>query len=369
MKPIFLALFLLLSAWSMHAQSIQYSSNTDTSQRPTITLEGYVDTYFAFDLNQPKDANRPYFVSQARQNEFNVNLAYLSLKYTSERVRASFIPGFGTYMNANYAAERLTLRNLLEANVGLRLSKAKNMWLDMGVIGSPYTNENAFSLDQINLSRSFAPEYVPYYLTGAKLTWPLGTRTTLYLYYLNGWQVIEDVNTPLSAGTQLEIKPSDRVTINWNTYIGNEQSANAPNYDMRYFTDVYAIWNATAALTLTSCAYIGWQERRNNSVSTYSPWWQINAAARYALTEKHSLSGRIEYFDDDESVFIAPITGVNGFNCSSLTAGYNLQVHQQAMFRVEARYFQSERDIFFNDRSEASNHAFVLMGGLTVRFR
>ena len=94
----------ILSALSLNAQFLQWSPNADTTGNPRVTLEGYVDTYFAFDFNQPKDANRPYFVSQHRQNEFNVNLAYLSLKYASDRVRATFTPGFGTYMNANYAA-------------------------------------------------------------------------------------------------------------------------------------------------------------------------------------------------------------------------------------------------------------------------
>jgi hypothetical protein len=353
------------------AQSVQFSPNADTSHHARLSLEGYVDTYFGFDFNQPKDANRPYFVSQGRHNEFNVNLAYLSAKYSSERARATLTPGFGTYMNANYAAERVTLRHLLEANVGVKLSKKRSIWLDVGVIGSPYTNETALSLDQPTLSRSFAPEYVPYFLTGAKLALPLGSKTTLTLYYLNGWQVIEDVNTPLSFGTQIEHKPSAKWTLNWNTFVGNENSASAPTYQMRYFSDLYALWNPTARLSLTACVYGGIQERRDNGSVRHSRWWQANAAARYALRGKGSVSARLERFSDPESVMILPVTaaaGVNGFDCNSLSLGYNLHLTKQAAFRFEGRHFWSGRRVFLNDNLQPTSRDFLLIGGLTARF-
>ena len=113
--------------------------------------------------------------------------AYLSLKYTADRVRATFTPGFGTYMNANYADERQTLENIVEAYVGIRLFKDKNIWLDGGVFSSPYTNETVYSFDQLTYTRSLGAENTPYYLTGAKLTVPLGPLWTIYLYLLNGW--------------------------------------------------------------------------------------------------------------------------------------------------------------------------------------
>ena len=369
MKSFFAALLLLAALLRADAQSLRFSPNADTAHHAQLSVEGYVDTYFGFDFNQPKDANRPYFVSQGRHNEFNVNLAYLSAKYTSDRVRATLTPGFGTYMNANYATERGSLRNLVEANVGVKLWKKRNIWLDAGVIGSPYTNETAISLDQINLSRSFAPEYVPYYLSGLKLALPLGAKTTLYAYYLNGWQQIEDVNTPLSFGTQLEHKPSAKLTLNWNTFVGNENSASAPSYQMRYFSDLFALWNPTARLNLTACVYGGIQERRDSSAVRNSRWWQANVSARYALGGGRSVSARLEHFSDPTSVFIVPVVATtSGFDCSSLTLGYNLNLTKQTVFRLESRYFWSGRDVFLNDDLRPSKRDFLLMGGLTARF-
>ncbi|NJN00112.1 MAG: outer membrane beta-barrel protein, partial [Phormidesmis sp. RL_2_1] len=53
-----------------------------------------------------------------------------------------------------------------------QLFKNKQIWLDAGVFGSPYTNESAISKDHLMYTRSFAPEYVPYYLAGVKLSVP-----------------------------------------------------------------------------------------------------------------------------------------------------------------------------------------------------
>jgi hypothetical protein len=98
-----------------------------------LSLEGYVDVYYSYAFSHPVGGTRPYWVSYNRDNEINLDLAYISLKYTSDRVRASFTPGYGTYMNANYAIERQTLQNILEASVGIRLFKNKDIWLDGGV--------------------------------------------------------------------------------------------------------------------------------------------------------------------------------------------------------------------------------------------
>lgn len=85
----------------------------------------------------------------ARHNELNINLAYISVKHSSPRIRAKFVPCFGSYINANYALEQGTLRNVVEGNIGIKLFKNREIWLDVGVLGSPYTNESAISKDHL----------------------------------------------------------------------------------------------------------------------------------------------------------------------------------------------------------------------------
>ncbi|PGH40009.1 MAG: hypothetical protein CRN43_05660 [Candidatus Nephrothrix sp. EaCA] len=61
-------------------------------------------------------------------------------------------------MNANYAAEPGTLKNIAEASVAVRLSKKRNYWMEAGVLSSPYTNESALSKDQLMYTRTGASQ-------------------------------------------------------------------------------------------------------------------------------------------------------------------------------------------------------------------
>ncbi len=233
-----------------------------------VTVEGYVDAYYALDFNKPAGKDQPYFVSMARDREININLAYVDVKYSSSRIRARFVPGFGTYVNSNYAHERGTLKNIIEGSVGIKLSKTKNIWLDAGVFGSPYTNESAISKDHLAYTRSFAAEYVPFYLSGAKLTLPLAPKLSAYLYLLNGWQQIYDTNSKMSAGTQLEYRPNNFLLINWDTYIGQERSVADSTLGQRYFTDLYFIYTK-GKFSATSCFYVGVQEQAESKKATW----------------------------------------------------------------------------------------------------
>lgn len=322
-----------------------------------VSVGGYVDTYYAYNFNKP-GKDQPYFVSMARNNEVNINLAYIDLKYSSDLIRARLVPGFGTYMNSNYSAERSTLRNIVEGSVGVKLSRSKNIWVDAGVFGSPYTNESAVSKDHLAYTRSFAAEYVPYYLAGVKLTAPLSPKINAYVYLLNGWQQIEDSNEKLSVGTQIEYKPNDELLLNWDTYIGEERTAADTTLGTRYFTDFYLVYNKNR-VSITSCFYIGTQQDRT--------WWQANIIGRYNLTGKLSVTARMEHFNDPRSVQIVPVTSVEGFRTSGSSLGFNYKLTDNALFRIEGRTLFSDKDVFVRDNIPVNNST-VVTSNLTVWF-
>jgi hypothetical protein len=326
----------------------------------------YLDLYGGYFFGKTNNGHIPYFVSASRSGEATVNLAYIEVKYSAERVRARFAPGFGTYMNANYAAEPNTLQHIVEGSAGVLLSKKKGIWLDAGVFGSPYTNESCISKDHLVYSRSFAPEYVPYYLAGAKLSVPLSPKLTLYAYLLNGWQQIQDQNKGKALGTQLEWKPNAHHTFNFNTFIGDERSEAAPQNRMRYFADAYWLY-AKGKWSATACTYIGVQERLNaQGEKEQHVWWQANVMGKYQLRDKYSLSGRIEYFNDPNSVQITPITSSAGFSAYSGSLCFNAQIAPTALFRLEARQFMSPKHVFVSEAGKNQQGAAWLLGSIAV---
>jgi hypothetical protein len=336
--------------------------SSDYKIKGKVTFEGYVDAYYAYNFNEPAAADQPYLVSMSRHNEFNINLAFIDVKYSSTRIRARIVPGFGTYINANYAREAGSLKNLIEANAGVRITKSKNIWLDVGILGSPYTNESAISKDHLAYTRSLAAENVPYYLSGAKLTVPVSQKIIAYLYLINGWQQITDDNSNKSVGTQLEYRPNNLLLLNWNTYIGKESVLTDSTESTRYFSDIYAIYHK-GPFSATSCIYYGVQKTANKE----GTWWQANIIARYSVTPLLSTTIRVEYFKDSDGVLVVPVTKRDHFESYGVSVGLNLKLDDNILFRAEARQLFSDKQIFFNDGVESKNSV-TLTGSVCAWF-
>lgn len=352
-KYVILLLLAVCGFATVHAQV----SNTGFIDTNTVVVPGkvtvgaYVDAYYGVDLGRTATNDRPYAVSFARTDEMNVNLAYVDVKYSSSTIRARFVPAFGSYMAANYSAEPIQLRNLLEASVGFRLSEKGNVWVDAGVIGSPYTNESAISRDHLMLTRSLAAEYVPYYLSGVRVGAQLSSQVNVYGYLLNGWQNIQETNRQKSFGTQVEYRPTDKLLINWNTYLGYEETLLMPRDRGRYFTDVYMIYNPDGKFSMTACAYVGNQQRQDTSSAT---WYNANVIGRYRVTPKVSLAARYEWFNDPNAAVSSNIVGMpgQGLVTQSATVGITYKLQNYILLRADYRQFFGGNKVF-NDRDGA----------------
>jgi hypothetical protein len=127
MRGIQIVILLLMMAINIKAQ--------DTAQIPKLIISGYAELYYSYDFNEPSDHNRaPFVFSYNRTNE--INLGFIKAAYTNENIRANLAFMAGTYANANLAAEPGVLKNVFEANAGIRLSKKTDLWLDAGIFAS-----------------------------------------------------------------------------------------------------------------------------------------------------------------------------------------------------------------------------------------
>lgn len=328
-----------------------------------LGIGAYIDTYYGYNFNKLKDVSN--FVSSARNNEVNINLAYVDVRYRSRRMRARFVPGFGTYMNANYVNEPGTLKNIVEGNIGVALSEKHKIWIDVGVLGSPFTNESAISKDHLMYTRSFAPENVPYYITGAKLSVPFASKWTASFYILNGWQVIQDNNNGKSGATQIEYRPNDKMLFNWNNYMGDERSSRHPDFRTRYFTDAFWIFKPSEDWDFTSSFYYGWQQVYQESIRQ---WWQFNVIGRYHFTKEISLSGRVEYFNDPDNVMISSPNGLSTFSSYSSGLCFNWQITEHSLFRLEGREFFAKEDVYTDRNNRPVNNNTWLVASLAAWF-
>ncbi len=352
MKKI-LAAIALLSGLSAVAQD-----TTLTKTKP-LTMTGYIEPYYSYDFNKPIDNNRPSFIySHNRHNEFNVNLAFIKGSYNANRVRGNLAIGVGTYMNANYAAEAGVLKNIYEANAGVQLSRNANIWLDLGILPSHIGFESAIGKDCWTLTRSLVADNSPYFESGARLSYTSNNgKVSLAALALNGWQRITRVsgNSLMSWGSQIYLKPTEKLTFNYSTFFGTDKPDSARLW--RIYHNLYAIFQFNDKIGLTAGFDIG-TEQKTKSSSDKNTWYSPVGIIRFTSNSNWAVAFRGEYFNDENGVIIATGTA-NGF----MTSGFSLNVDRSFgdhfLWRIEFRTFKSKDEIFIKENSAQKNNTAV----------
>lgn len=334
----------------------------------SFTLSGYAEPYYGYDFGQPEIGNRPGFVyAHSRHNEFNLNIAYLKGAFNTQRIRGNLALMAGTYANANLAAEPGTLRNILEANAGIKLSKKADLWVDAGVFGSHIGFESAIGKDCWTLTRSMLADNSPYYEAGAKLSYttPDG-KWFLSALVLNGWQRIQRVpgNSKVSGGWQIQYKPNGKITLNSSTFFGTDRP-DAQSLT-RVFHNFYGIFQCSDRFGLTLGLDTGWEENPIENEKT-NAWYSPVVIGRYSFNDRLTLAVRAEYYKDHYGVIINTGTE-NGFQTLGFSANVDVQVHRNALWRIEGKLFSSKDEIFFDSDGMATGSNAVLTTALAVWF-
>jgi hypothetical protein len=342
------------------------SAQADTSAS-TLIFSGYAEVYYAYDFNKPADHNRPSFLySHNRHNEFNLNLGFLKGAYTTERVRANLALAAGTYINANYASEPGVLKNLFEANAGIKLSKNNNLWVDVGIFSSHIGFESAVSKDCWGLTRSMLAENSPYYESGAKVTYiTKDSKWLLSVLYLNGWQHIQrpDGNNTPAFGAQFTFTPNEKITLNYSNFFGNDKPDEVKQ--SRCLHNVYGIFHFTDKFHLTAGLDFG-REQKETGSSDYYHWYSPVLIARFLLDEKWSVTGRGEFYSDVHGVII-PTGTENGFQTTGYSLNLDYHIRENAVWRIEGRMLVSKDDIFLKDNTAVNTNT-CMTTSITVSF-
>jgi hypothetical protein len=339
--------------------TIQASAQDSANITPNpLTISGYIESYYTFDFNKPADNNRPGFVySHNRHNEFNLNLGFVRASYSAEKVRGTLAVAAGTYMNANYAAEQGVLKNVYEANGGFKIGK-KNLWLDAGIFSSHIGFESAVGKDNWTLTRSIVADNSPYYEAGAKLSYTTDNSKWFFsVLGLNGWQRIKRVegNSLMSFGTQITYKPTATTTLNYSTFIGSDKPDSARQ--MRYYHNIYGIFQLTKQFGLTAGFDIG-TENKSKTGSDVNTWYSPVVIAKLSFNPKWSLSARGEYFRDQNGVIISTGT-TNGFKTTGVSLNVDYAPLPNMLFRVEGRSLNSKDNIFAKGTTMKNTNSFI----------
>lgn len=338
------------------------------TEKKAFTVSGYAEIYYQQDFNNPKNNMRPAFVySHNRNNEVSLNLGLIKAAYHTEKVRANIVVGAGSYMNANYAAEEGVLKNIYEANIGVKLASDHNLWLDAGILPSHIGFESAVGMDCFTLTRSMMAENSPYYETGAKLSYTSANeKWNLAVLFLNGWQRIErpEGNSTPAFGHQLTFRPNGKITLNSSSYIGNEFPDDQKK--MRYFHNLYGQFHLSKTFALVAGLDAGAQQQEKGN-DDFHCWYAPAVIAKYSPSEKISIAARGEYYHDEEGVIISSGTE-NGFQTFGASLNVDYQIIPNLVWRTEIKTLNSKDPVFLNRNDELKKDNAIMVTSLAMRF-
>lgn len=362
------------------------------ARQKTITIPssfqfgGFIDSYYMYNRNLPKDTERNYTTQAVRNGEFNINLAYIDAKVEEKNYRGRIAFQWGTSVNANYAGEITTekysnqasVKNIQEAYTGFKLGK--DTWVDLGIFFGNIGYESWISHNNMNYTRAYALDYVPYYSSGVRLSHQFTDKLSGQLQILNGWQNITDNNKDKSFGSQLKYIFNQYFTLTLNQFAGNE----APNFErkqMRYYNNTILEWNVSDRFKLVAQFDVGAQkakqsfeyapwlalydpslgEYRETASNAYRQWYHGTIWASFLLTPEYRLSFRVERFYDPLQVLATTGTR-NGFMSNGYTTTFDILSFDPGLLRLEYVYRRSADAIFaYRDSQTSKKEDFVLV--------
>ena len=262
------------------------------------TLNATVDGYYAYNFNRPYDRVNQLRAFDQSHNSFSLNQATIMLERTPN-VDAG--RRFGVRLDLQFGQATQTLqgsqanenrpeiyRAIFQAYGTYVFPIGSGLQADFGKFASSLGYETNYTKDQMNYSRSYWFNYLPYYHFGFRNTYNFNSKLTAQYWLVNGSNQSEDFNGFKTQAFLLITKPKKTVTWNATYYVGQEG---------RPATSCIAYGNLTPYQcdTLTP-------NGRGHVFDTYLNWspanskWTVALEADYTINRigAHSAPGRVD---------------------------------------------------------------------------
>lgn len=345
------------------------------------TLNYYFDGYYGYDFNHPTGRVQYLRAYDVLSNAFSINQAGLVFAIDPD-IEARRRYGLRLDLQFGQATETLQgnpaneprpeiYRNIFQAYGTYVFPVGKGLTVDVGKWSSSMGIEGNYTKDQINYTRSFYFNYLPFYHMGLRANYKLNDKVAVNYWLVNGVQQSEPTNSFKDELFGLVLQPKKNLSWTINYYLGQdhpdviqnprgcgmvpvqpglclEPITPAPDGKQHIF-DTYAAWNLTPKLTLAGEGdYVISRLWRNTAPGQSSaPSHVIGGAAyaRYQWTAKMAVAARTEYLSDRGGLFSGRTQALKEF-----TGTYEFKVADGLVSRVEYRRDWTNRPFFLTNK-------------------
>jgi hypothetical protein len=362
---------------SENAISAEDRKDLDFLRGTTINLA--LDTYYEYNFNDPVGRVNLLRAYDVLSNEFSLNQASLVFEHAPDvaagrrwggRLDLQFGQATDT-LQGNPANEPRPeiYRNIFQTYGTYVAPVGKGLTVDFGKWGSSIGIEGNYTKDQMNYSRAFWFNFLPFYHMGARVSYPVSDRFTLNYWIVNGTNQVEATNGFKDELFGFAAKPKKSIAWTFNYYLGQEHPDRvlvaptspipvqpglsfaainpAPN-GLTHIFDSYVTWQATPKLifALEGDYFIQrlWRNATPGMSSAPSHVEGGAAYAQYQINSKFALATRVEYMSDPEGLF----SGIDQA-LKENTVTFDYKVTNGLLMRYEWRRDYSNQPTFLSD--------------------
>jgi hypothetical protein len=347
----------------------------DSTSLAGTTVNFLLDGYYGYNFNSPIGRVNRLRAFDVSSNSFSLSQAGVVLENATDLDKGK---RWGARLDLQWGQATQTMqgnpaneprpeiyRALFQAYGTYVFPFGKGLTVDFGKWASALGIEGAYTKDQMNYSRSYWFNALPFYHMGARVNYKLSDQVSVNYWLTNGAQQTEDFNGFKDQLAGVVLQPRKNVSWTVNYYLGQENPdvayllngvppglnpptqqgvpflpITSPPTGRTHIFDSYATWLATPALTFALEGDYVIQRRYSNS----SPLHMNGGAAyaQYQFTPKLALAARAEYLSDEGGIFSGAGQALKE---TTLTTSY--RVADGLLMRGEWRYDFSNQPYFY----------------------
>jgi hypothetical protein len=274
-----------------------------------LTGSVFVDAYYAFQFAQPGDHTIFQTTTAPRHNELAVNLVALGVEVSGLNgpIGRLYLQA-GSNVETDWGQDASTLRGqfltlrtfapVQQAAAGWHFHALHGINVEGGIFPSYFALESYLPQENWNYTHPFVSDFTPYYFAGTRTQLFLRQNLKLELWLVNGWQTFGQWHETRAGGYQLNVRPSEHVSINHSTYVGKDEMADP--HAVRFYVDNFIQWQWLKGGPLKSSALalvadIGWEHRSRDRSGLMTGG---SLTDRVELDERWAACARADIFYD-----------------------------------------------------------------------
>ncbi len=343
------------------------------------TINYMFDGYYGYDFNHPLGRVQYLRAYDVLSNAFSINQADLVLALdpnVSEGRR------YGVRLDLQFGQATETLqgnganeprpeiyRNIFQVYGTYVFPLKRGLTIDIGKWSSSIGIEGNYTKDQMNYTRSFFFNYLPFYHMGVRSNYKVTDKFAVNYWIVNGTEQSEPTNSYKDELFGYVYNPTKNISWTMNYYNGRDHPDSVPASNCttpvqpglclapvtpapdgkQHIFDSYVTWNATPKWSFAlEGDYVISREWANAGPSMSSAPRHVDGGAAYAhyqWTSHNALAARTEYLSDRGGLFSGTTQALKEF-----TGTYEYKVGEGLITRLEYRRDWSNQPFFLTNK-------------------